>query len=778
MGVRYFGARVDRREDEALLTGKGQYVDDITLPGMLHGAFLRSPHAHAKIANIDTRAARAVDGVEAIFTYADLGAPVNQTAIQPYPSPAIKQDLRPYPLARDEVSFVGEPIALVVAESRSVAEDAAALIEVDYETLPAMVDARDALGADAAPVHVGTENNTAAQLKAAYGDIEAAFADADHVLTARFTQHRGGCHAMEGRGVVCRYDPLDDEFTIWSATQCPYLVRRCLARQMAVSESRIRVIAPDVGGGFGPKAGFYVEEILVPFAAEKLGRPVKWIEDRREHFLTTNTQRDSHWELDIAASKDGRITGLKGHVILDCGAYITYGLLLAVTTIVPMPGPYKVPAMEVIEDVVFTNTTSNSPVRGAGRPNAAYAMERVIETIARALDMDSAEVRRRNFVQPEDFPYQTGLIHFNGKPITYDSGDYQALLEKAVDLADYKSFAKRQAQLRKQGRYLGIGISSCIEDTGVGPYEGATVRIDPQGKVHVLSGAASQGQGHKTVIAQIVADELDVVIEDVYVDIGDTAKFPQGVGTVASRVGVNVGTASCVAARDVRSKALELAAQKLDTEPGQLEIADGVIRAKGDRNVNISYGELALSLAPMTGGAIPDGFTPSLEATSYETSKIPPHASGTNICEVEVDIGTGEVKVVRYSVAHDCGRKINPTIVEGQIIGGVVHGIGNALFEQMIYDPGGQPLSTNYGEYLLPLATEMPRIDIAHQETPSPFNPLGLKGAGEGGTIPAAAAVVAAIENALEPFDVVIDYYPVTPEKLCQLIDRGTEQTR
>lgn len=775
MGVRYFGARVDRMEDESLLVGKGKYVDDIKLPGMLEGSFLRSPHAHASIKSIDTSLAEAVEGVHAVFIYKDLPSPLNQLAVQPYPSPAIKQDLRPYPLAKDEVSFVGEAVAFVVADTRHIAEDACAQIMVDYEILPAAVELRTAMNEDAALAHNGSPDNLVASLNAKYGDVEGVFAKADHVLKTDFTQHRGGCHAMECRGVVGYHEPIEGQLTIWSATQCPYLIRRSLAEQMGIAESRLRVIAPDVGGGFGPKAGYYVEEIIVPHAAMVLGRPVKWIEDRREHFVTTNTQRDTYWDLEIAVSNEGEIQGLRGRVMLDCGAYIPYGLLLAVTTLVPLPGPYKLAAMDMVEDVIFTNTTSNSPVRGAGRPNAAYTMERVIETVARALKIPSIDVRRLNFVRKEDFPYETGLIHFNGKPVTYDSGDYHALLEKVMKLADYDGFEKRQQDARKQGRYLGIGVSSCIEDTGAGPYEGATVRIDPLGQVHVTTGAASQGQGHKTVISQIVADQLDVDINTIRVEIGDTEKFPQGVGTVASRVAVNVGTACYTAANEVRDKALDLAAQLLDIDRDELQITDGIVQDKGNRNVNISLGQLAQKLAPMTGGVVPEGFTPSLESTSYEGSKGLPHASGCNICEVEVDVGTGEVRIERYSVAHDCGRKINPTIVEGQIIGGVVHGIGNALFEQMVFDDQGQPLSTNYGEYLLPIATEMPRIDIVHQETPSPLNPLGLKGAGEGGTIPAMAAVVAAIENALEAYNVVIDYYPVTPQRLCELIDEGLQ---
>jgi carbon-monoxide dehydrogenase large subunit len=775
MGARYFGAEVLRGEDRPLITGEGQYVDDIRLPGTLHGAYVRSPHAHALIKSIDTSEALALDGVHAVFTFSDLDEPINRPATQTYPSPLIKQDLRPFPLAKEEVCYVGETIAFIVADTRHIAEDAIPLVAIEFDILEPVVRLRDAVKDTSPRAHITSPDNIASQMTVSYGDVKNTFKNADHLLETKFLQHRGGCHAMEGRAVLANYNSALDELTVWSATQCPYLIRRSLATQFEMSESRIRVIAPDVGGGFGPKAGFYVEEIIVPWASRKLGRPVKWTEDRREHFISTNTQRDTWWELEIAASKEGRVLGVRGKIILDNGAYIPYGLLLAFTTVTPLPGPYKVLALDITQEVVFTNTVTNSPVRGAGRPNAAYAMERVIETVARHLNIERDEIRRRNFVNKDDFPYQTGLIHFNGRPMTYDSGDYHSLLEKALELADYSGFSRRQKEARKEGRFLGIGISSCIEDTGVGPYEGVTIRVDPLGKIYVSSGAASQGQGHKTILRQIVADELHVDIDDIHVEIGDTAKFPQGVGTVASRVGVNIGTAAFAAATNVRKKALSLAAEILETECENLEIEDGIIRDKGKSNTTISLGELALKLAPMSGGAIPDGHTASLESTSYDSSKGLAHASGSNVCELEVDTGTGEVKLLNYSVAHDCGKKINPLIVEGQIIGGVVHGIGNALFEEMIYDDNGQPQTTNYGEYLLPLATEMPPINIVHQETASPLNPLGLKGAGEGGTIPAAGAIVAAIENALQEFDVVIDRYPVTPQYLCDLIDSGAQ---
>lgn len=775
--VRYTGAEVQRMEDPRLVTGHGQYVDDMHMHGMLHAAFLRSSHAHALIRSIDTSAAKALAGVHGVFTQADLGPDyANKNMSQLYPMPAIKQDFTQFPLASGEVCYVGETVAVVVAESRAIAEDALALIYVDYDPLPAIIDCRKALAPDAPKAHQNSDGNLAGQLRSKFGDIEEAFSKADHVFTADFIQHRGGCHAMETRGVLARDDQYGDGLTVWSSTQCPYLVRRALARYLGESEERVRIIAPDVGGGFGPKAGFYPEEIVIPLVARLMGRPVKWIEDRREHFTATTTQRDQQWNLEVACDKDGKIFGIRGQVTHENGAYIPYGVLLAFSSLAPLPGAYAITALDVGLDIVFTNTTPNTPVRGAGRPYAIYAVERMIETVARELKIDPVEVRRRNFVRADQMPYETGATLRDGTPVRYDSGDYEACTDKALDLADYAGFKARREAARAEGRYLGIGVSACIEDTGMGPYEGTTVRIEPSGMVLVRTGAASQGQGHHTMIAQIVADQLGVRPQDVLFEASDTGKFPQGVGTIGSRVTANVGPSSLAAATEVRDTALRLAAETLEASVEDIELEDGAARLKDAPDVSISIGDLALRLAPMSGAKVPAGFTPSLEATSYEGSKGAPIANGTNVAEVEVDIGTGEVKMLRYSVAHDCGTMINPMMVDGQIIGGVVHGIGNALFERMIYDDQGQPLTTNYGEYLLPLATEMPHIDIVHQESPSPLNPLGVKGAGEGGTIPAAPAIIAAIENALTDFGVVIDSYPVDPQYLTGLIDAGQAQ--
>ena len=773
MGVRYIGAEVQRMEDPRLITGHGRYVDDIVFGDMLHAAFLRSSQAHAKIRSIDTSKASALSGVKKVFTLADLGPNYERRMNQLYPAPVIEQNKTQYPLAKDEVCYVGEAIAVVVADSRAIAEDALALIVVDYETLQAVIDVRTALEDGAQLAHSDATSNLMGKMRSKFGDIEDAFSKADHVFSAGFMQHRGGCHSMETRGVIARDDPWGDGLTLWTSAQSPYLIRRALANWLGEPEERVRVIAPDVGGGFGPKAGFYPEEIVIPLVARIMECPVKWIEDRQEHFISTTTQRDQYWNLEVACKSDGKILGLKGKVTHENGAYIPYGILLPNSSLTPLPGAYSIPAIDVGLDIVFTNTVPNSPVRGAGRPCGIYAVERMVQLVSRRLGIDPAVVRRRNFVRPEQMPYETGAKLRGGDPVIYDSGDYEALLDKALELSDYDSFKVRQSEARKEGRYLGIGISSCIEDTGMGPYEGTTVRVEASGKIVVKTGAASQGQGHHTMISMIVAENLGVTPEDIIFESADTGKFPHCIGAIGSRIAANVAPSAFDAASKVRAKALKLAAEILETAEADLDIEAGIVRVNGAPDVSISLGELAIKLTPPSSTRVPIGFDPILEATSFDGSSGSPIASGTNVAEVEVDTGTGEVKILRYSVAHDCGVMINPMIVHGQIVGGVVHGIGNALFERMIYDDQGQPLTMNYGEYLLPLASEMPRIDVTHIETPSPLNSLGVKGAGEGGTIPAAAAIIAAIENALEEFSVEVDYYPVDPQYLTSLIEAG-----
>jgi carbon-monoxide dehydrogenase large subunit len=768
---RYFGAPVKRVEDPRLITGRARFVDDIKLPGMLQAAFVRSPHAHARITGVDASAATALAGVHGVFTLADFGEPyAERRTVLTYPSPLFKQARTQYPLARDEVCYVGEPVAIVIADNRYIAEDAAALVAVDYEPLPAVIDCEAAAAPGAATVHAGAPDNIAATVAGKFGDAAAAFAGAPHVFRERYAMHRGGCHSMECRGVVARFDEIDDLLTLWSSTQSPHMVRRFLSVYLDRDENRTRVIAPHVGGGFGPKAAVYPEEYAVALAAMKIRRPVKWIEDRREHFVATTQQRDQIWYLEVAARDDGKILGIRGRGVHDNGAYTPYGLLLAMSSIVPFPGPYALSALDLTLDVVFTNATPTSPIRGAGRPYAAFIIERLVDLVAQGLNLDPAEVRRRNYVRADQMPYETGMKYRDGSAIAYDSGDYAACLDQALALADYSGFPARQAQALLDGKYLGIGMSSYTEDTGIGPFEGALVRVLPTGKVLVRTGAASQGQGHATTLAQICADALGVDLDSVVVEAANTDLFPLGIGTIGSRIAVTAGSSVHVAATSVREKALKVAADALEAGEQDLEIEDGVIRVKGS-DLKLALGEVARRLAGMPGFQIPAGQTPGLEATAYHQAGRTPFANGSNVAEVEVDAGTGEVKLLRYSVGHDCGRLINPLLVDGQIVGGVVHGIGNALYERMIYDPDGQPLTMNYGEYLLPLATEMPPIAVAHMESPSPLNPLGVKGAGEGGTIPAAPAIIAAVENALKPFNITLKSHPVSPQDLVEMIE-------
>ena len=579
---------------------------------------------------------------------------------------------------------------------------------------------------------------------------------------------------METRGIVAQHDPNGDGLAIWCSTQSPYLVRRALARYLDEDEERVRVIAPDVGGGFGPKAGFYPEDVAVSLAARQLGVPIKWIEDRREHFLATNAMRDQHWDTQVACDSSGQILGVRAHAIVDCGAFARYGVILPLTALAPPPGAYAIPSIEITMDAVYTNTTPTSPVRGAGRPYGIFAIERMVELVARELSLDPADVRRRNLVPAEAMPYETGATYRDGSAIRYDSGDFPACLDKAIELADYASFPERRNEGRAIGRYLGIGVSTCTEDTGVGPYEGATVRVTGSGNVAVRTGAASQGQGHHTIVAQLVADELGVPPEQVAVESADTGKFPHGVGAIGSRVAANVGPAAFVAAREVREKALALAARVLEADEVDLLLENGMVTVAGSHESSISLGELATMLSPMAAGNVPEGFSPSLEATSYRGSDTTPIANGANVAEVEVDVETGEVTILRYSVAHDCGVMINPVLVDGQIVGGVIHGVSNTLYEHVVFSDDGQPVTTSYADYLLPTASESPTVEIIHQESPSPLNPIGVKGAGEGGTIPATPAIVAAIENALEPFGVTLDRYPVEPETLVAAVNRST----
>ena len=767
MGAKHFGARVKRLEDPALLAGRGRFVDDLKLPGLLHACFVRSPHAHAMVGEIDSRAAMAMPGVHAVLTADDLPESMRRTPIPMLtPNPAITAARTQTVLARDEVHYVGQPIAVVIADSRYIAEDAAAAVTVNYDVLAAVADCRAAIKDGAPRAHSDLQSNVAARFPLAYGDIDAAFAGAAHVFEEAIWQHRGGGMALETRAVLASHDPVADVLTVWSGTQTPHLGRGMLADLLNRNIESIRMIAPDVGGGFGPKAIFYPEEAVIPAAALKLGRPVKWIEDRREHFLCATQERDQYWDMAIAVDDAGKILGLRGRMLHDSGAFLPWGIISPYIAAVTVPGPYVVPAYRIETVVVLTNKVPTTPVRGAGRPQAVFAMERLLDHVARELRLDRAEVRRRNFIQPEQMPYAVGLLFRDGKPLVYDSGDYPKGQETALALAGYDSFRERQRAALDQGRLIGIGIGNYVEGTGLGPFEGVTVRVLPSGKVAVATGATNQGQGTRTTLSQIVAEQVGCRIEDIVMTIGDTGAIAQGVGAFASRQAVNAGCSAQLAGQAVRCQIIALAARALGVNESDIDLDDGHAIAATGNKPTMPLGELARLAQGIPGVSLPAGQAAGLEHTAYYTPPQAAYCSGTHVAEVEVDHMTGGVKILNYTVAHDSGRVINPLIVDGQVQGGVAHGIGNALLEWMRYDDNAQPLTTTFADYLLPMATDVPTCAIAHVETVNPLNPLGVKGAGEGGTIPAPAAIISAIEDALAPFNVHFAETPLTPERI------------
>jgi carbon-monoxide dehydrogenase large subunit len=770
MGAKWFGASVKRKEDPAFLTGRGRFVDDIKLAGMLYAVVLRSPHPHATILGFDKRAALALPGVHAVVTFADLPETLrSQTVPLLVPNPAIKQVYMPYCLARDEVCFVGEPVAIVVAESRYLAEDAAAQVVVDYEPLPAVSDCAKGLGLGAPLAHRGATSNLAAFIPVNVGNTDAAFASAPHVFRERIFQHRGGPFFMECRGMIAVPDPVTEAMTIYVSSQGPHRHKRVLLDLFDWADHQLRIVTPDVGGGFGPKGSFYAEYGALAAAALQIRRPIKWIEDRHENFLSTQQERDQYWDMEIAVDGQARILGVRGKLVHEAGAYTPWGIVLPWIAATSVPGPYVIPSFHLDVSVAFTNKVPTSPVRGAGRPEAAVVMERLMDRVAREMKLDRAEVRRRNFIQPSQMPYKVGIIFRDGRPVTYDSGDYPTCQQKALDAVDYDGFRARQAAARAQGRYIGLGIGNAVEATGLGPYESATVRVSTSGKLTVYTGATPQGQSHKTTLAQIAADHFGMTPDDITIVTADTAANGLGVGSFAARTAVNAGSSVHLASGEVARKIKQFAAEMMEAAEDDIVLENGFAKIAGS-DMKRSFREVAARAVGMPGFSMAGGPLPGLEATSHFTPDQSTYSNGTHVAEVEVDIETGQVKILRYVVMHDCGHVINPMVVEGQVVGGVVHGVGNAFFERMMYDDQAQPITTHFGDYLLPLATDSPNVEILHMETPSPLNPLGVKGAGEGGTIPAIAALLGALEDALEPFGVHIAEAPISPERIVELI--------
>ena len=779
MSASLIGKSLPRLEDKALLRGNARFIDDINMPGMLHVAFLRSGYAHAKLGRIDTAAAMALPGVHAVLTAADI-APLLTTPqlVVALPSPHFKLDLHRPALAESEVCHVGEPIAAVVADSRYIAEDALALIEVDYDPLPVAADCRAALQPGADPAHAGETHNLVAEMRTQYGAVERAFADAAHVFRADLWMHRGGGHSMECRGDVAVYDEIQDYLTLYSSTQAPHASMQQLAKMLGRAETRLKVVTPDVGGGFGPKLIFYPEDVVVACAALLLKRPIKWIEDRREHFTATTQERDQYLAVEIAVDADARILGLRGEMLHDHGAYTARGLNVAYGAAHTVVMPYEVPAYDLNVKLVATNKVPVTPVRGAGQPQGAFAMERLLDIVAREMGLDRAEVRRRNLVRAEDMPRAKPIITRGGIDVVLDSGDLPAAQADVLKAADWEGFKARQRAALAEGRYIGLGLANFVEATGRGPFEPATVRVDITGKISVVSGAAAMGQSTKSMLAQVVADQLGVDMQQIEAITGDTSRIALGIGGFNSRQTVMAGSSAHLAAKAIRDKMIKIVAHRFNAVEEELTIAEGRIFVASDPARGMNFAEIAQAVAGLPGYVLPPGVSPGLEITEYFTQDAMAYTNGAAVAEVEVDIETGDVRVQRLVLSHDCGQPINPMIVDGQLMGGLAHGLGNALFERMGFDDQAQPVTTNYGEYLLVGAGEMPEVQLLHRVSPTPLNPLGLKGVGEAGVIPTPAAIISAIEDALSPFGIRILQAPISPQEILALIEAARQNAQ
>jgi carbon-monoxide dehydrogenase large subunit len=793
---KYVGKSIKRTEDPRLIKGLAHYVDDVRLPDTLHVAFVRSIYAHARINAIDTTEAAGAPGVVAVYTGQDIAEKVG-----PVPCAAALPDLKVPDyrvLATGKALFVGHPIAAVVATDRYVARDAADLISVDYEELPVVVDVEQAAQGGAL-VHESFGDNIAYKLTSGEGDIEAALKSADKIVSQKMVHQRLAPIAMEPRGVLARYFPGEEELTVWSSTQIPHLLRTQLAIMIGIPENKLRVITPEVGGGFGSKLNVYAEEALLGWISMQLGRPVKWIESRRENVQATIHGRAQVGTVEVGCKNDGTITGLRYNVVADLGAYHQL-LTPAIPTLtgLMLSGAYKIPAIQMNVTGVFTNKMSTDAYRGAGRPEATYVVERVMDIVAAELKMDPVEVRRKNFPKADEFPFHTAT------GLEYDSGDYEAALAKALDLSGYQSLRSEQAKARSEGKLMGIGMSSYVEICALGPsqampaggWESATVRIEPTGKVTVMTGASPHGQGQETSFAQIAADELGVDINDITVIHGDTAIVQYGIGTFGSRATAVGGTAVFVAIQKLKEKAGKIAAHMMQCDAASVSFEAGKYSRQAASAAAAGTSEPVVPVGEAPAGALPEPQTngrnsltiqeialaahiakelppdtePGLSATYFFEPKNFTFPFGTHICVVEVDKDTGEVKIVKYVAVDDCGKVINPLLVDGQVHGGIVQSIGQALYEEVVYDDQGQLVTGELMDYALPKASQLPWLETDRTETPSPVNPLGVKGVGEAGTIGSTPAIVNAVVDALSPYGVKHLDMPVRPEKVWQII--------
>jgi carbon-monoxide dehydrogenase large subunit len=772
-----FGASVRRREDPRLITGRATFIDDIVLPGMLHAAILRSPHAHARIRSINVERARAHPGVVAVFTGADLQGKVGNIACA-WLIPNADLKLPPHPpLAVDRVRYVGDGVAVVVAEDRYTAHDALELIEVDYEVLPAVVSVEKAIEPGAPQLHDEAPGNVAFRWKVSGGDVDRAFSEAEVVVKERLVHQRLIPNAMETRGCVASWHRGSGELTVWATSQNPHIHRFLMSGDLGIPEHKLRVITPEIGGGFGSKIPHYPDETIIAFCAMQLNRPVKWIEDRRENYTATTHGRDHVQDVEICGRRDGTITGLRARILAGMGAYLSTAAPGVPTILcgLMMNGAYKIPHILCETVGVLTNTTPVDAYRGAGRPEMTFLVERMVDLFAREIGMDPVEVRRKNFIQAHEFPYTTST------GLTYDSGNYELTLNRALEILDYQAARAEQARLRQQGRYMGIGLSTYVEICGLGPsqvagavgfqgglWENAVVRLTPTGKATVFTGANPHGQGEETTFAQIVAHELGIPLDDIEVVHGDTARIPMGWGTYGSRTTAVGGSAVALAARKVREKARKIAAHMLEASEEDIVFEQGrfYVRGAPDRAKTIQDVALAAFLA----WDLPPGVEPGLEESSFYDPQNFTYPFGAHIAVVEIDPETGRVDLKRYIAVDDCGNVINPMIVDGQVHGGVAQGIGQALLEQAVYSEDGQLLTGTMLDYTVPRASHFPRFELDRTVTPTPHNPIGAKGVGETGTIAASAAIINAICDALAPLGIRHVDMPATPEKIWRLI--------
>ena len=755
-----------------LVRGKARFVGDIRFPDMLHASFVRSPHAHARIDSIDRRAALELPGVVAVLTSHDIrGIAESDRLHVALPDRTYKQQRDRFILATDETVHVGEAIAMVLATDAYIAEDAAALVEVQFGLLPVVSDCRAALEANAPRVHSAAPDNLVAAFATGYGDVDAAFAGAAHVVKDSYWLHRGCAHPIECRGCVAAYDEVDDKITLWSSTQTPLVAAQLLAELLGRQEGSVRVVAPDVGGAFGPKLVFYPEEAAVAIAALMTKRPVKWIEDRREHFIATTQERDQYWDAEIALDPGGKILGVRGSMVHDHGAYTARGLTVPQGAVAALSLAYVVPAYRIDVKVALTNKVPVTPVRGAGQPQGVFVMERLLDRAAQVLNMDRAEIRRRNLVPATAMPFKKDFVTRGGVPIVLDSGDYPACQEDALARAAWSDFPRRQKEARLAGRYLGIGLANFVEATGRGPYEQVRVRITTNGMIEVATGAAAMGQSTKTMLAQIVTEQLGGQMDCVRILAGDSGSVSLGFGGFNSRQAVMAGSSAHLAAMKVRQKTLLVASHLLAAAIGDLDIEGNQVIVKGANNRKVSLRKIAKIMAGAPGFVLPGNLLPGLEATENVIIDQMTYANGAAVAEVEVDIPTAAVMVKRIVFIHDPGRIINPMIAKGQIIGGIAHGIGNALYEWMAYDEEGQPLTTTLTDYLMVTASDMPEIELGHRESPTRLNPLGVKGIGESGVLPIPAAIASAVEDALSPFGICIRQFPIRPRDLSAMLE-------